>query len=68
MDDGLDRHEAIHAIGAMLTKFIHDLPESGTEPNAPYFAALERLTVRDLRQPGLCVATKQNYHARATTR
>jgi len=53
MDDGLDRHEAIHAIGAVLTKFIHDLPESGTEPNALYFAALERLTARDLRQPGL---------------
>jgi len=53
VDDGLDRHDAIHAIGAVLAKFIHDLPEPGTEPNAAYFAALERLTVRDLQQPGL---------------
>ncbi len=53
MDEGLDRHEAIHAIGSLLAKFIHDLisaPESGAEPNAPYFAALERLTAHDWRR------------------
>jgi hypothetical protein len=56
MDEGLDRHEAIHAIASALAGFIHDLmkvPESHTEPNAPYFAALERLTARDWRQSGL---------------
>jgi len=50
MDEGLDRHEAIHAIGAVLAQFIHDLPESGVEPNAPYFAALERITAKDRRR------------------
>ncbi len=47
MDEGLDRHEAIHAISSVLATFIHALmtaPKSGAERNAPYFAALERLT------------------------
>ena len=49
----LDRHEAIHAIGWVLIEFMSDLmgePESSAEPNAPYFAALERLTVEDWRR------------------
>ena len=53
MDEGLDRHEAIHAIGWVLIDFMQDLmdtPELGSEPNAPYFAALERLTVEDWRR------------------
>jgi len=53
MDEGLDRHEAIHAIGLVLTEFMDDLlkePESYTDPNAPYFAALERLTAEDWRR------------------
>ncbi len=53
MDEGLDRHQAIHAISSVLAKFIHALmtaPKSGTEPNAPYFAALERLTAEDWRR------------------
>ncbi len=53
MDQGLDRHEALHAIGSVLAEFIHDLinaPESDTDPNAPYFAALERLTAEDWRR------------------
>jgi hypothetical protein len=50
MDEGLDRHEAIHAIGSELTEFIEKLPESDTDPNAPYFAALERLTAQDGRR------------------
>jgi hypothetical protein len=55
MDEGLDRHEAIHAIGSVLAEFIHDLlkaPQSDTNPNVPYFAALERLTAEDWRQSG----------------
>jgi hypothetical protein len=53
MDAGLDRHEAIHAIGWVLIQFMSDrmeTPEFDTDPNAPYFAALERLTVEDWRQ------------------
>jgi hypothetical protein len=47
MDEGLDRHEAIHAIGSVLVEFMTDLmkaPKSGRDPNVAYFAALERLT------------------------
>ena len=39
MDEGLDRHEAIRAIGMVLFEFIYDLmrePPSGSDPNAPY--------------------------------
>jgi hypothetical protein len=53
MNAGLDRHETIHAIGWVLIDFMQGLmeaPELGTEPNAPYFAALERLTVEDWRR------------------
>jgi hypothetical protein len=53
MNDGLDRHETIHAIALVLTEFMYDLmkaPELVTEPNAPYFAALERFTVEDWRR------------------
>ena len=50
INEGLDRHEAIHAIGWVLVEFMSDLidePESRAEPNAPYFAALEQLTAED---------------------
>jgi hypothetical protein len=53
MAAGLDRHETIHAIAWVLMGFMGDLmnkPELGIEPNAPYFAALERLTVEDWRR------------------
>ena len=53
MDEGLDRHEAIHAVGMVLMEFIYDLmkaPASGNDPNAPYFAALERLTAEEWRK------------------
>jgi hypothetical protein len=53
MDEGLDRHEAIHAIGLVLIEFIRDLmsaPKPGGDPNVPYFAALERLTAEDWRR------------------
>jgi hypothetical protein len=55
MADGLDRHEALHAIGLVLAEFMHDLlkaPQSDTNPNVPYFAALERLTAEDWRRSG----------------
>jgi len=50
MDPGLDRHETVHAIGWVLIQFMSDLmdrSETVTEPNAAYFAALERFTVED---------------------
>jgi hypothetical protein len=53
MDQGLDRHEAIHAIGWVLAEFMQDLlraPQSDTDPNVPYFAALDRLTADDWRR------------------
>lgn len=46
MAEGLDRHEAIHAIASVLAEFMHDLmgnPGSSTESNQEYFAALQRL-------------------------
>jgi hypothetical protein len=53
MDDGLDRHDAIHAIGMVLAEHIYDVLKTeplSQDPNAPYFAALERLTVEDWRR------------------
>ena len=55
MAEGLDRHQAIHAIGSLLNEHIFDLihhSEAGVEvdANQPYFAALERLTAENWRQ------------------
>lgn len=49
MAEGLDRHQAIHAIGSLLSEHIFDLihhseAEVEVDANQPYFAALERLT------------------------
>jgi hypothetical protein len=48
--EGLDRHDAIHAIGMVLAEHLNNILKSmrpGKDPNAPYFAALERLTAED---------------------
>ena len=53
MNDGLDRHETVHAIASVLLGFMYDLmkaPKLGTASNAPYFAALERFTIEDWRR------------------
>jgi len=58
MAEGLDRHEAIHAIGMILMEFISDLmkqpdseqPERRPDPNRPYYAALEELTAESWRR------------------
>ena len=50
IDEGLDRHEAIHAIGMALSEHIYDLThgaEPKPDPNAPYFEALDRLTAEE---------------------
>ncbi|MEO5376137.1 MAG: hypothetical protein H7840_18130 [Alphaproteobacteria bacterium] len=48
MDEGLNRHDAIHAIGMVLAEHISNLvqiPEpQPSNPNDPYFAAIEELT------------------------
>ncbi len=45
--DGLDRHEAIHAIGSVLMKHLGNLLREGAktpDPNEPYFLDLKALT------------------------
>lgn len=47
MAEGLDRHDAIHAIGYVLSGHIYDLLKGEIveeDPNPAYFAALEKLT------------------------
>jgi hypothetical protein len=50
MNEGLDRDEAIEAISSLFAKFIHELMNGPESANAPYFAALERLTAEDWRR------------------
>ena len=55
MDEGLDRHEAIHAIGAVLMMHVHHLMSGaatspGPQVNDAYFAALETLTAQSWRR------------------
>ena len=59
MDEGLDRHEAIHAVGSVLAGHLKELMrevKAGRNPegdvNAPYFAELERLTAEDWLNSG----------------
>jgi SEC-C motif len=64
MSEGLDRHEAIHAIGSVLAVHLNDLmrevrsnaPSSGAslppDPNVRYYAELERLTADKWRRSG----------------
>lgn len=51
--EGLDRHEAIHAIGSVLMGHVYNLLRGDTklpDPNAPYFQALQRLTAGSWRE------------------
>jgi len=62
MLEGLDRHDAIHAIGSVAAAHIYDLLRaaddvglqdklnSGEDPNEPYFAELECLTAKSWRR------------------
>jgi Domain of unknown function (DUF1841) len=57
MAEGLDRHDALHAIGAVLAEHIHGImtepaETSRADPNQPYFAALARLTAKGWRASG----------------
>jgi len=51
--EGLDRHEAIHAVGLVLAEHMYDLMTTGpqkTDPNEFYSASLEKLTAEDWRR------------------
>jgi len=60
MAEGLDRHEAIHAVGMILMEYLNDVmsraeaehPERGRDPNNAYYAALEKLTAQSWRKSG----------------
>ena len=54
--EGLDRHEAIHALGTVLAKHLSALmrksSELGSDPNAHYLAALDKLSAASWRESG----------------
>jgi hypothetical protein len=57
MSEGLDRHDAIHAVGSVLIGHLKDLlaapqAEIGTDQNPRYYAELERLTAKNWRSFG----------------
>ena len=53
--EGLDRHEAIHALGSVLMVHLWNLtenPNGDGDPNSAYLAALDRLTAASWRASG----------------
>jgi hypothetical protein len=53
MAEGLDRHDALHAIGFVLAGHMHTLvegPESTVDPNEAYLSELEELTAEKWRR------------------
>ena len=53
MNKGVDRHEALHAIASVLSEHAFEIANGvrqHPDPNAAYYAALERLTVESWRQ------------------
>ena len=57
MSEGLDRHEAIHAVGSVLAGHMHDLVHRGElkadeDPNTGYYAALATLTADEWLRSG----------------
>ena len=51
--EGLDRHQAIHAIGSVLMEHLWNLtngPPPEGDPNSIYFSALEQLTAESWRR------------------
>jgi hypothetical protein len=51
--EGLDRHDMVHAIGAVLAEHMWEMmradPSDG-DPNADYYAALDRLSAESWRR------------------
>src|SRR5262245_27035221 len=58
MDEGLDRHEAIHAIGSILMSIVFDAvhkDDNGGDINARYSRELAKLTAAEWRErPSTC--------------
>ena len=56
MQEGLGRHDAIHAIGTVLAYHMHDLLSGKLSPgdaaNAQYYEALRRYTAKDWLNSG----------------
>jgi hypothetical protein len=55
MSEGLDRHDAVHAVGSVLAAHMYDLvhqPDTGADPNKAYFDELEKLTAEDWLRSG----------------
>jgi hypothetical protein len=53
--DGLDRHDVVHAIASVLMRHLWNLankPQGPGDPNAPYLAALDKLTTDSWRRSG----------------
>lgn len=54
MAEGLDRHDAIHAVGSVLAETMYEIlkteGETETDPNPAYFAALNRLSAKGWRR------------------
>ena len=51
--EGLDRHDAIHAVGSVLAAHMHNLMTMGsqkTDPNEHYWTSLEKLTAQGWRR------------------
>jgi hypothetical protein len=52
-EEGLDRHEAIHAVGSVLAGRIYDLMQEVSpegDPNEEYYAELEQLSAEEWRR------------------
>src|SRR5262249_22992459 len=57
MAEGLDRHDAVHAVGSVLAGHMNDLlrgaePNPTGDPNTAYYAQLEALTAHAWRRSG----------------
>jgi hypothetical protein len=55
MAEGLDRHDALHAIGSVLADLLYDTATEAVgagigDPNAKYFTEVEQLTAEEWRQ------------------
>lgn len=57
MNEGLDRHEAIHAIGSALVEHIHEMQtgnpsEDPDERNRQYYSKVQAMTAEKWRESG----------------
>lgn len=52
-EEGLDRHDAIHAVGSVLAKHMYGQMKEGVpagDPNDAYWAELEKLSAKEWRR------------------